>query len=105
MPELSGTVSGQEILLISCFSCPVLSSDTASGQKKYENYIYAMMKSLKAAGAEDVVVRSYNALAVNVDLIDCDYYRFQELDPGAVNAYETEYMSQYSWADFLYHSF
>ena len=43
--------------------------------------------------------------AVNTDLLDCDYYRFQELDAGAVNAYETEYMSQYPWADFLYNGY
>ena len=60
------------------------------------------IKSLKAVGAEKAVVRSYNALAVNPDALDCDYYRFKELDAGAVNAYQNEYMSQYYWADFLY---
>lgn len=30
-----------------------------------------------------------------------DAYRFSEVDPGAVNAYECEYMSQYYWADFM----
>ena len=74
-------------------------------QNLLQTYIFAMMKSLKAVGAEEAVVRSYNALAVNVDVLDCDYYRFQELDAGAVNAYETEYMSQYSWADFLYNGY
>ena len=64
-----------------------------------------MIKSLKAVGAESAVVRSYNALAVNVDVLDCDYYRFQELDAGAINAYETEYMNQYDWADFLYNGY
>ena len=56
-------------------------------EKKLQNllqtYIYAMIKSLKA-------------------VLDCDYYRFMELDAGAVNAYQNEYMSQYYWADFLY---
>ena len=74
-------------------------------EKKLQNllqtYIYALIKSLKDVGAEDAVVRSYNALAVNPEVLDCDYYRFQELDAGAVNAYEAEYMSQYSWAEFL----
>lgn len=74
--------------------------------KKQQNYvqqlIYAMIKSLKEAGAESAVVRSYNALAVNPEVLDCDYYRFKELDAGAVNAYQNEYMSQYYWADFLY---
>ena len=75
-------------------------------EKKLQNllqtYIYAMIKSLKAVGAEEAVVRSYNALAVNTEVLDCDYYRFKELDAGAVNAYQNEYMSQYYWADFLY---
>ena len=78
-------------------------------EKKQQNllqtYIFAMMKSLKEIGAEKVVVRSYNVLAVNPDLLDCDYYRFCELDSVAVNSYETEYMSQYYWADFLYNGF
>ena len=75
-------------------------------EKKLQNllqtYIYAMIKSLKAVGAEAAVVRSYNALAVNPEVLDCDYYRFKELDAGAVNSYQNEYMSQYYWADFLY---
>ena len=78
-------------------------------EKKLQNllqtYIYSMIKSLKKIGAEDAVVRSYNALAVNTEVLDCDYYRFCELDAGAVNAYECEYMSQYYWADFLYNDF
>ena len=78
-------------------------------EKKLQNllqtYIYSMIKSLKKIGAEDAVVRSYNALAVNPEVLDCDYYRFCELDAGAVNAYECEYMSQYYWADFLYSDF
>ncbi|MBR3538585.1 MAG: response regulator [Eubacterium sp.] len=78
-------------------------------EKKLQNllqtYIYAMIKSLKEIGAEDVIVRSYNALAVNTDLLDCDYYRFKELDPGAVNSYESEYMNQYEWADFLFNDY
>ena len=60
-----------------------------------------IMKPVTKADVERAIVRSYNALAVNVDVLDCDYYRFRELDAGAVNAYETEYMSQYYWADFL----
>ncbi len=74
--------------------------------KKQQSYlqtlISAMIKSLKKIGAESAVVKSYNALSVNVYTLDCDYYRFQELDSSAVNAYQNEYMSQYYWADFLY---
>ena len=72
--------------------------------KKQQNYmqqlIFAMVKSLKAYGAEKAIVKSYNAIAVDPKVLDCDYYRFQELDAGAVNTYQNEYMSQYSWAEF-----
>ena len=71
-------------------------------QNLLQTYIYAMIKSLKAVGADSVIVKSYNAFAVNPDLLDCDYYRFKELDAAAVNSYECEFMSQYPWADFLY---
>ena len=67
--------------------------------------VSSMIKSLKKIGAEGVIRKSYNALSVNPDLLDCDYYRFTELDAGAVNAYQNEYMSQYYWADFMYNSF
>ncbi len=64
-----------------------------------------MMKSLKKIGAEEVINKSYNSLSVDVNLVDCDYYRFAELDAGAVNAYQNEYMSQYYWADFMFNDF
>ena len=66
-----------------------------------QQLIHSLMKSLRAVGAEATVVKSFNSLAVNPDLLDCDYYRFKELDAGAVNSYENEYMSQYYWADFF----
>ena len=75
-------------------------------QQAYLQKIFsAMMKSLKKIGAEKVVNKSYNNMSVNVDLLDCDYYRFLELDAGAVNAYQSEYMSQYYWADFMFESY
>ena len=82
----------------------VLFEDEMYDQKQL-NYMqqltHSLMKSLRAVGAEAAVVKSFNALAVNPDVIDCDYYRFKEMDAGAVNAYENEYMSQYYWADFF----
>ena len=77
--------------------------------KKQQGYLQtlvsAMMKSLKKVGAEKAVHKSYNSLAVNVNTLDCDYYRFAELDAGAVNAYANEYMSQYYWAEFMFNDF
>ncbi len=77
--------------------------------KKQQGYLQqltsAMMRALKKVGAEEAVNKSYNSISVNVDKLDCDYYRFAELDAGAVNAYANEYMSQYYWADFMFNDF
>lgn len=70
-------------------------------QAYVQKIISAMMKSLKAIKADKVVFKKYNSLSVNVNLLDCDYYRFDNLDVAAVNSYMSEYMSQYYWADFI----
>ena len=74
-------------------------------QAYIQKIISVMMKSLRRVGAEKAVNKKYHALSVVVDKLDCDYYRFAELDAGAVNAYANEYMSQYYWADFLFNDF
>ena len=74
-------------------------------QSYMQTLIACMMKTLKKHGAQKAVNKSFNALSVNPSVLDCDYYRFAELDAGAVNAYQCEYMSQYYWADFLFNDF
>ena len=65
-----------------------------------DDFIEMDTASLQRQFAE--INRRLSAIAVNPAVLDCDYYRFKELDPGAVNAYECEFMSQYPWAEFLY---
>ena len=83
----------------------VLFEDEPYDEKKQnlmQSYIYALKKSLKNVGAEEALIHTYNAFAVNTNVLDCDYYRFKELDVSTVNSFQNEFMSQYSWADFLY---
>lgn len=61
---------------------------------------YADLKrALAKAGESDVLVKQWNSLSVNVDSVDCDYYRFLKGDISAVNAFMGEYMTNYSWAE------
>ena len=59
----------------------------------------ATCNALKDAGAEDVIVRGRDEIAIVPESVDCDYYRFLDGDPDAVNLYRGEYMSQYSWVE------
>jgi len=64
-------------------------------------YISAMTKALEKAGLADVVIKSFNNIAVDTSKFGCDLYRFLKMDAEAVNEYTGEYMAQYSWAEFM----
>ena len=56
-------------------------------------------KTLANIGQEDVVIRQRGQVAINTDKVDCDYYHMLEGDMKAVNTFQGEYMTQYSWAE------
>ena len=58
-----------------------------------------LRKTLEACGHSNVVVRRRGVLGIDVRNVSCDYYDFLADDPLAVNAWQGEYMSQYSWAE------
>lgn len=74
--------------------------DTVSGKAYFRNIVKDLRESLKAAGAEDILRRGYNSLAIVPKKLDCDYYRFLQGDSLAVNQYRGDYLPQYSWAEF-----
>ena len=61
----------------------------------------SMAKSLREVGAEGVLRKGYNEVSLDIAKIDCDYYRFRRGEISAVNQYQGEFMSQYSWAEFI----
>lgn len=71
-----------------------------SRQKQLSVIRLDLIKSLQLAGIEDILVRRHDALAINPDAIDCDYYRVLKGDRLAANSFLGEYMSHYSWAEY-----
>lgn len=61
----------------------------------------SLMQTLKQYDLAAIIHKSYNNISVDISAIDCDYYRFLELEPSAVNAYTGEFLSQYTWAEFM----
>ena len=55
---------------------------------------------LKSAGIEDILVKSWNSLAIDTSKIKCDAYDYENGDILAVNAYGGDYMYGYEWAEF-----
>lgn len=63
-------------------------------------FLADIKKTLGDVGMENVIIKRRNSIALNVDMVDCDYFNFLRGDRRAVNSYMNEYMSNYSWAEF-----
>ena len=66
-----------------------------------QKIISSMMQTLKEYDAANIIHKSYNAISLNDALVDCDYYRFLKMDVPSINTYTGEFMTQYSWAEFV----
>ncbi len=64
-----------------------------------QKIISDMLHDLETAGMIKVIRKSYNSIAIDPKLIECDYYLYLE---GRFNRgkYFGEFMNQYSWAEF-----
>jgi len=62
--------------------------------------VSSLRNTLRNYGVEDVLIKSWNQLSINVDKIKCDAYDFLNYDLMAINSYEGDYMYGYSWAEF-----
>ncbi len=61
--------------------------------------ISSMKKTLRECGIGNIVIKTWNHIAVDISRIKCDVYDFYRGDLIAINSYRGEYMAQYSWAE------
>ena len=71
-----------------------------SSEKQIQPVISGMMKTLREAGVENTIIKNYNSISIDVNKVDCDYYRYLEKDPTLTRIYTGEYMTNYAWAEF-----
>ena len=84
-------------------ACGILFEDAVYNRSTisyYHTILASLRSTLKEAGIEDILIRSYNKLSIDTTKIDCDYYRFLEGNVQAINSYHGEFLPNYSWAEF-----
>ncbi|MGN1419300.1 MAG: response regulator [Acutalibacteraceae bacterium] len=78
--------------------------ENAVYDRKTKNMVTAitasLKKTLKNAGIDDILIKTWNHLALDISKIKCDAYDFENWDAVAVNSFHGEYMVNYSWAEF-----
>ena len=73
--------------------------DSVSRRAQVRNLISDLRSTLASVDHADVLERGRDSIAIVPSLIDCDYFKFLACDNAAVNSYNGEYMSQYSWSE------
>jgi len=73
--------------------------DTENLKAYLRKLVSDLLKTLRAAGTDDIVLKRHNSVAIVTAKLACDSYGFMKGDPKYVNAYAGEYMVQYSWAE------
>ena len=97
--------------LVDCHGAAVTTKQIASVlwedrpyDRTVKNYVATVVKALKNAlkdaGVEDILIKTHNHLAVDVQKFKCDSYDFEKWDVAAINSFRGEYMADYSWAEF-----
>lgn len=84
-------------------ACAVIWEDKPydTAQKNYfQSLLLDLRTTLREQGAEDILVRGHNRLAIAPERLNCDSYRFLDGDPWAINRYRHNYLPGYSWAEF-----
>ena len=61
-----------------------------------------LFDTFSAAGCAGVLIRQRDRQGVRAEAVSCDYYDWKRGLPQAISAYQGEYMTQYSWAEFTH---
>ena len=61
--------------------------------------ISSLRSTLRGAGIESILLKSWNHLALDISKVKCDAYAFEKGDVFAINSFRGEYMANYSWAE------
>lgn len=96
--------------LVDQYGYPVTTADVVKDvlekspeDKTAVKYVSALVKyateDLEAAGYENVIIREWNSIRINVNKTECDYYSLIEGDISLWEKYHNEYMKEYSWAE------
>ena len=71
-----------------------------SVKNQVQTIISQLTKTLREYGAEDIIVRQWNSLAVDTNQVKCDYFDFLKQETNDMMNFAGEYMSNYSWAEY-----
>lgn len=67
--------------------------------KVYYNALKRLRTTLTGEGIADLLISTTRGQMLNTELCDCDYFAWLDGDRSNKNAFEGEFMSEYSWGE------
>jgi len=67
----------------------------------YYNALRRLKNLLAREGVSDLLISTSRGQMINVALFDCDYYAWQDGNMKARDRFEGEFLSEYSWAEYI----
>ncbi len=67
----------------------------------YYNALRRLKQTLREERLENLLISTQRGQLVNTSLFDCDYYAWQDKNNSAGNRFEGEFMSEYSWGEYI----
>ncbi|MBR1533534.1 MAG: response regulator [Ruminococcus sp.] len=67
----------------------------------YYNALRRLKLALKEAGLENMIHSTARGQMANIKEFDCDYYAFMENNQFAGNDFSGEFLSEYSWGEYI----
>lgn len=74
-------------------------TDLGKAKHQIRNLVSDLRATLRGIGMGELLIRKSGVLAIHAEQIDCDYYQMLSGSPDALNAFQGNYMTQYSWAE------
>lgn len=73
--------------------------DAKTKESYFRNLVADLQNTFSLLGYSDIVVKQRGSISIVTEKITCDYYDWNKGLPYAINLYQGEYMTQYSWAE------
>ena len=67
----------------------------------YYNALRRLKNTLREFGIEALLISTTRGQIINTTLFDCDYYDYLDNNPVAKNNFNSEFLSEYSWSEFI----
>ncbi len=66
----------------------------------YRRALSVLKKTLKDAGADEILFATPKGYAINKSCVDCDYFKFLDGNKDVIANWNGEYLTNYSWGEY-----